>query len=97
MSSFLAVFIYCIPLVLSSVRTLAVAASAIAWIKPCPPDASTFISTYMKDCAYLDMPVNHDNPNEGTIKIFVRRFYAGTVPTSKGIWYNQGTLLILLS
>ena len=79
---------------LSSVRTLEAAAAAITWIKPCPPDASTFNSTFM-DCAYLDMPVNHDNPSEGTIKIFVRRFYKSN-PTSTGIWYNQGILLILM-
>jgi hypothetical protein len=86
MKSIFALFLYGI--LALDIVTLA-AAAAIAW-GPCPQDASTLPSQYMRDCAYLDMPVNHANPTEGTISIFVRRFYAGAKPTNTGIWYNQG-------
>lgn len=64
---------------------------AIAW-GACPPDqiiVNGYTAIYMRDCAYIPVPLNHENKQLGNITIFVRRFYFDK-PTDEGIWYNQG-------
>lgn len=78
-------------LLVLSIWTCLCNAQSIVW-EQCPPDQITYegyTSMFMKDCAFIPFPLNRNNPADGNINIFVRRFYA-TNPTAEGIWYNNG-------
>jgi hypothetical protein len=67
-------------------------AISITW-KPCPASEQV-ISSNLKDCANIPMPLDPVNDptgaSKGTINIFVRRSYTGSSPTTKAIFGING-------
>eukprot|EP01031_Cornospumella_fuschlensis_P043946 gene43946-53730_t len=72
---------------------LLVNVGAVDWVT-CPPDqvnVNGYQAVYVRDCAYIQLPLNPDDLSLGNVTAFVRRgYYTPNAPTGTALFTVAG-------